>query len=59
VLTENNTNILSQTNDLKKLKIGEKTGKLSNFKPPFVWKKSNKDYEDTVKNPAVTNNYVI
>jgi len=29
---------------------------MANFKPPFVWKKSNKDYENTVKiqnSPAV------
>jgi len=38
---ENNTNdyvvtLTGQTADVKKLKIGEKMGKLSNFKPPFV-----------------------
>jgi len=45
--------------DVKKMKIDEKIGKLSNFKPPFVWNKSNNDYKDTVKKPAVTNDYAM
>jgi len=45
---------------VKKLKIGEKIGEQLNFKPPFVWKKSNKDYEIREKHPAVSiANYVI
>jgi len=40
---------------VKRLKIGEKMGKLSNFMPPLF----ERNLTNTMKNSAVTNNYVI